>query len=352
MGFRFRKSINIGGFRVNVSKSGVGYSYGVKGARVTRTATGKKRTTLSVPGTGISYVTESGSKKKKVNNSNNDQQPQSPTGFDQNAPICESTENLDLANCQSGQFQDFIHEISQVLKLNLISTVLICTLILSAMPFFIFTGVAGIAMKIYVHTKKKIQITYDFDESSKQEYDKLYNAWMKLNKNNKVWQIMSAANNVDAKQNAGASRLVTRRPASATDKLPWFLESNISPFGLKLGRKKLLFLPDKVLVIDGTKVGAIDYSSLSIQTGTRPFIETDPVPSDAEIAGYTWSKVNKNGSPDKRFKNNKQLPQCIYGQVCINSIGGLQVEIMCSNNKTILNFRDAAMQAASLRFAD
>lgn len=60
MGFRFRKSINLGGgFRVNLSKSGVGYSWGTKGVRFTKTAKGKRRTTLSIPGTGISYVTES-----------------------------------------------------------------------------------------------------------------------------------------------------------------------------------------------------------------------------------------------------------------------------------------------------
>ena len=65
MGFRFRKSTNLGnGFKVNLSKSGVGYSWGTKGVRYTKTASGKKRTTFSMPGTGISYVTESGDKKK------------------------------------------------------------------------------------------------------------------------------------------------------------------------------------------------------------------------------------------------------------------------------------------------
>ena len=59
MGTRFRKSINFGPLRVNISKSGVGYSVGNKYARITHTADGKKRTTLNVPGTGLSYVEES-----------------------------------------------------------------------------------------------------------------------------------------------------------------------------------------------------------------------------------------------------------------------------------------------------
>ena len=65
MGFRFRKSVNSGPFRINFSKTGIGGSVGVPGMRFTKTATGRNRTTLSVPGTGISYVKESGGKNSK-----------------------------------------------------------------------------------------------------------------------------------------------------------------------------------------------------------------------------------------------------------------------------------------------
>ena len=56
MGLRFRKSINIGPLRINLSKSGVGFSLGVKGFRVGRSAKGKTTATVSLPGTGLSYV--------------------------------------------------------------------------------------------------------------------------------------------------------------------------------------------------------------------------------------------------------------------------------------------------------
>ena len=37
MGLRFRKSIKLGGgFRLNLSKSGVGYSWGTKGFRISK----------------------------------------------------------------------------------------------------------------------------------------------------------------------------------------------------------------------------------------------------------------------------------------------------------------------------
>lgn len=60
MGIRFRKSIGNKFFRVNLSKSGIGYSAGIKGARITKTAKGTTRTTVGIPGTGLDYVSESG----------------------------------------------------------------------------------------------------------------------------------------------------------------------------------------------------------------------------------------------------------------------------------------------------
>ena len=56
MGFRFRKSFKIApGVRVNVGKKSVGISAGVKGARVSVNSSGRKTTTVGIPGTGLSY---------------------------------------------------------------------------------------------------------------------------------------------------------------------------------------------------------------------------------------------------------------------------------------------------------
>ena len=65
MGFRFRKSVNLGPLRINLSKSGVGYSVGTKGFRVTKRADGGVQSTASIPGTGISY-TQTHSSKRSV----------------------------------------------------------------------------------------------------------------------------------------------------------------------------------------------------------------------------------------------------------------------------------------------
>jgi hypothetical protein len=85
----------------------------------------------------------------------------------------------------------------------------------------------------------------------------------------------------------------------------------------------------------------IDIRELQIHAERRGFHETDGVPSDANIAGYTWAKTNKNGSPDRRFKDNYQIPICIYGDITFKSETGVTEEYMVSNADAAQAFAEA-----------
>lgn len=61
MGFRFRCSVRLfPGMRLNVSRSGLSASFGVRGAHLTLGPKGT-RTMVGIPGTGISYTETSSS---------------------------------------------------------------------------------------------------------------------------------------------------------------------------------------------------------------------------------------------------------------------------------------------------
>lgn len=67
MGFRFQKSIKLGGgARLNISKSGIGASVGTKGLRIGTGPRGTRLTT-SIPGTGLGYTKTFGNKKRRKN---------------------------------------------------------------------------------------------------------------------------------------------------------------------------------------------------------------------------------------------------------------------------------------------
>ena len=67
MGLRFRKSIKLApGVRLNLGKKSAGISFGGKGVRHTISTSGRRTTTVGIPGSGLSYSHTSGGKKSKT----------------------------------------------------------------------------------------------------------------------------------------------------------------------------------------------------------------------------------------------------------------------------------------------
>ncbi|GEM_PF-256106 len=61
MGWYYRRSKSVGPFRVNLSKSGVGFSVGRRGFRSGINSRGRRYSSVSVPGTGMRYYKSGGS---------------------------------------------------------------------------------------------------------------------------------------------------------------------------------------------------------------------------------------------------------------------------------------------------
>lgn len=182
-----------------------------------------------------------------------------------------------------------------------------------------------------------INIEYEFDENSENDFDNFTNALSMLKTNKRLWQIISSESVSDARRQAGAKCIVIKTAITLLKKLPWYLSVNIRPFGLKLSKSLLIFLPDNMLMIQGKKIAVLGYDSLHMSIKTVNFIETETVPQDAEILDYTWLKVNKDGSRDKRFRDNRKVPVCKYGKIFIISKkqNDVLAEIMCSNPSTL-----------------
>lgn len=71
MGLRFRKSIKVApGVKLNLNKNSASVTVGTKGTHCTVNTTGKKTTSVGIPGTGISYVSTTGGGKKQETKSN------------------------------------------------------------------------------------------------------------------------------------------------------------------------------------------------------------------------------------------------------------------------------------------
>ena len=87
-----------------------------------------------------------------------------------------------------------------------------------------------------------------------------------------------------------------------------------------------------------TAFSVIDYHDVKPQVADVSFQETEGIPSDARVVGQTWAKANKDGSRDRRFANNHQIPVVLYGGLSLKSTTGLWEEFHVSNPERLLKF--------------
>lgn len=323
MGFRYRKSINLGGgFRINISKSGIGYSWGVKGYRVTKTAKGTVRTTASIPGTGISFVEET-----RQNGTGTPQPtPRSHAPIDNNHYDTQDIVNGTATDMVSDGLQEILSAARKAMTLNTAATVGLCISWIIPPLFFLF-----LILKIYVRTSGRVNLEYVIDEDQREAISQRMDPMLRVTECQKVWRIMQSSKVIDKKYSAGASNTVKRIACKVSRVPPFPFKSDTQAASFKSGKETLVFLPDKLFLIQGNKIGALSYSDLSTSAHVTRFIEEEGVPKDASIVGRTWKYVNKSGGPDRRFKNNRELPVCLYGELELRSLSGLNTILMFSN---------------------
>ncbi len=81
-------------------------------------------------------------------------------------------------------------------------------------------------------------------------------------------------------------------------------------------------MPDLILYWDRGVFGGVPYDDFLVEQGSTRFIEDGYVPSDAVVVGQTWRFVRRDGGPDRRFNNNRQLPIAQYGTLTLRSSRG------------------------------
>ena len=106
----------------------------------------------------------------------------------------------------------------------------------------------------------------------------------------------------------------------------------------KFINQRVIFLPEKILVIK-VGVSAISIHEVIFDIYAIGYMETEKlILNDAELIKKQWVFTNKNGEPDKRYKNNIQLPVYKYGMIKGFSDSGLNFGLVISNEKNVDEF--------------
>jgi hypothetical protein len=356
MGFYLRKSIRVGPIRFNLSKSGVGVSAGIKGFRV---GSGPRGNYVHMGSNGFYYrqtlPTGNGPSQRKFSPELDEpvvwKQPSSPvmTEIDSGdvEQMCPSSSAALLAEINAKRQVMSLGPLVTILGLALggwlFTTGLHPVLLALAM---LFIGSAVFLAWWRDAMEKTVVLFYNFDPALEKAFELLHDHALNLASCGGIWHLSASGKVFDQKYHAGASEIVKRKPTSITKAAPSFLKTNIETIAIQVGKQTLYLFPDRLLIDDGDKVGAVGYDEIEAHVQPGRFIENNAVPNDAQVVDHTWTYVNKKGGPDRRFANNQQIPICLYDELHLHSTSGLNEKLQFSRPGAAQGFVEAVLYLA------
>ena len=358
--FYIRKSVTAGPFRFNFSKSGVGVSVGVKGLRI---GTGPRGHYIHAGRGGLYYRATLGNAGRARQSAISPRQSPLPQAtFDNDDVAMIEIDSGDVMHMRDASFSELLNEINSKASQTRMSVAFSLTALIIGVTAGLATGGPGLFLcavalpagaigKWLDSYRRTTVLYYDLEGDAEIAYGRLAEGFDGLIGCAAKWHIAAggAVQGLTAwKRNAGASYLVNRKATTLAYDLPAVVKSNVTPPALHVGKQVMFFMPDIVLVQDGNRIGAVNYADLNVRWQDSRFIETERVPSDTRIVDHTWKHPNKSGGPDRRFRDNRQLPICLYEAMHITSNSGVNELVEFSRTGVVAAFVDGCRMLTAL----
>ena len=370
MAWQYRKRIQIiPGVRLNLSRSGISTSVGIRGANLT---IGKNGTYLNtgLPGTGIYQRQKlSGSFKSEDVNPSFSFIPSQIEDLDSEI-VSQDVQEITSQDMQGvkdsiimalEQHKELSNDLAKI-KTSLaskktfliLSYIFLYGLLFKKIQLNLKTEIAS-QQEVIIQLKEQIDschvnLIIDFDKDFLEKYNQLKTSFTTLCSSHKIWDITSEQFQDRALTRSSAGKLVKKKEVKfKTAALP-FINCDFDALFMKNANGADFFIYPTFVVMysSNQKFAIIGMDELEFHHSSVRFTETGPVPQDSKIIDYTWAKVNKNGSRDKRFKGNYQIPVVKYGEFSLSTLTGVNEEYEISNYEYSQDFSRAFREYQSI----
>ena len=186
-----------------------------------------------------------------------------------------------------------------------------------------------------------VKLDVEFDKEFRTKYEAAYEAFKKLTTSQKIWDITRAEEQDRIATRSAASTAILRTEIQFDFKdLDDIKYQNKALYLKNANGADLYFYPNFIVMQGKNDFGVIGLNELEFNFSETNFVEQDKVPDDTKIIDKTWLKVNKNGTPDKRFKGNYEIPIVRYGTITLSTSTGVNEEYQFSNYEASEQFSD------------
>ena len=194
----------------------------------------------------------------------------------------------------------------------------------------------------------RISVSFNMETAVAGPHLRMLEAFDGLSASSRSWALQTSQQIDYVKARSAANTVVSRRPLSVGRRSDPLIDTNDLPLalGIQNGSATAFFYPGFVLVVSAgrTNFALIDLKELEITYCRSNFTETESLPPDAEMVRKVWAKSNKNGTRDKRFKDNREFPVMAYGEIIMKAQGGMKEALMFSRDDACREFVGAVIE--------
>lgn len=178
-----------------------------------------------------------------------------------------------------------------------------------------------------------INIETSIDPNTEKQYKDFELSFKNLLITDYVWHKTKEESNKDNR--SSASYTINRKRTKLRLDKANFIKSDYDAFCFIKANGDILYLYPAFAMLynNQNNFGLVELSELEIHFDYTKFHESENLPNDTEVIGRVWYKENNDGSPDKRFKNNYQIPVVRYGELTFKSKTGINEVFIFSNAK-------------------
>ena len=194
-------------------------------------------------------------------------------------------------------------------------------------------GMVAVCGYVYKNKRTKVFVGYVLDHAAMAKLEEVKAAFSVLRKCSRVWlyEVQPIGTSVIGSITQATYSPFSRLPAVIFNRPIPNVEVNISVPGITYQDRAVYFLLEKLLLINGNSVRHVNYEDLRIKTDFIEYVEAEGhVYADSQVIDHRWRFINRDGSRDKRFKENVELPVVRCGLLKIEA-KDVEIELMTNN---------------------
>jgi hypothetical protein len=207
-------------------------------------------------------------------------------------------------------------------------------------------SVEAIEKEAELHEQERLSrlaTEFDLPENLKDAFGRVCDAAAMLSRSQRIWDTLSSTATDRYRERTTASYSIQRNPVTISLGCCDLIESAWKvPHLMNANGGEMFIYPAFILYhVSHEAFALVDIRDATLDYNPTSFIEEEGIPTDAQLIGHTWKKANKDGSPDRRFANNYQIPILAYGGIRLTSKSGLNEEYLISNAAAAQGFAQA-----------